>query len=276
MTVYTVTIYPRGKDRFAALFDDITERRRAEIALRESHERQSFLLKLSDELRPLIDADEIQRVAARLAGEHWRMANANYARIEIRHGVPYAIVRQSYAAEGRESVDGDYPLADFPGFTKRMLSGEKLILPELASDPNLTELDKANWKAMNIAALMSVALVKGGHLVASFAVHGPRPKRWTVADAQLLEEIAERTWAAVERTSAEAALRESEERFRQFADASAAALWIRAADTLEMEFVSPVIVIPPVVSAMGMSAVSSIRVSVDAKMDRCVSGAVGP
>ena len=44
-----------------------------------------------------------------------------------------------------------------------------------------------------------------------------------------------------ERRCAEAALRASEERFRQFADASAAGLWIRAADTLAMEFVSPAV-----------------------------------
>jgi PAS domain S-box-containing protein len=42
-----------------------------------------------------------------------------------------------------------------------------------------------------------------------------------------------------DRRRAEAALRESEERFRQFADASADVLWIRDAETLEMEFLSP-------------------------------------
>jgi PAS domain S-box-containing protein len=42
-----------------------------------------------------------------------------------------------------------------------------------------------------------------------------------------------------DRHMAEAALRESEGRFRQFADASADALWIRNAETLEFEYVSP-------------------------------------
>jgi len=40
---------------------------------------------------------------------------------------------------------------------------------------------------------------------------------------------------------AQAALHESEERFRQFANASSDALWIRDAGTLEMEYVSPAI-----------------------------------
>ena len=43
------------------------------------------------------------------------------------------------------------------------------------------------------------------------------------------------------RKRAEAVLRESEERFQQFAQASAAGLWIRDARTLDMEFVSPAV-----------------------------------
>jgi two-component system CheB/CheR fusion protein len=42
-----------------------------------------------------------------------------------------------------------------------------------------------------------------------------------------------------ERRAAEAAMRDSEERFRQFGDASSDALWIRDAGTLEWEYLSP-------------------------------------
>ncbi|WP_296038292.1 HWE histidine kinase domain-containing protein [uncultured Agrobacterium sp.] len=44
-----------------------------------------------------------------------------------------------------------------------------------------------------------------------------------------------------ERKRAETALRESEESFRQFSNASASGLWIRNAKTLSMEFVSPAV-----------------------------------
>ncbi len=61
------------------------------------------------------------------------------------------------------------------------------------------------------------------------------------AEVSLVKKVAERLWADIVRARAEASLRESEERFRQFADTSAAGLWIRTADTLAMEFVSPAI-----------------------------------
>jgi PAS domain S-box-containing protein len=45
--------------------------------------------------------------------------------------------------------------------------------------------------------------------------------------------------AAMERARVETALRESEERFRQFADASTDVLWIRNAQTMAIEYLNP-------------------------------------
>lgn len=36
---------PGTGDRFTALYEDVSERKRAELALQESEERQAFLLK---------------------------------------------------------------------------------------------------------------------------------------------------------------------------------------------------------------------------------------
>ncbi len=78
-----------------------------------------------------------------------------------------------------------------------------------------------------------------GRLVLNIMVHNHSPYRWTDAEVLLAQETAARTWAAVERARTEEALKESEERFQQFARASAAGLWIRGATTLDLEFVSP-------------------------------------
>src|SRR5262249_37494550 len=61
---------------------DVTERRRAEEALHESEEREAFLLRLADTLRPLSDPLAIQEVAARLLGEHLHVNRVGYADVE--------------------------------------------------------------------------------------------------------------------------------------------------------------------------------------------------
>src|SRR5215471_20480951 len=47
---------------------DITERKRLDESLRENEDRQTFLLKLSDALRPLADPMEIRFTASRVLG----------------------------------------------------------------------------------------------------------------------------------------------------------------------------------------------------------------
>ena len=67
---FETSAHRRGVDRVSYLYRDITERKRAETSLRESEERQAFLLKLSDALRPLSDPLLIQEVACRELSEH--------------------------------------------------------------------------------------------------------------------------------------------------------------------------------------------------------------
>ncbi|HLH31644.1 MAG TPA: response regulator, partial [Terriglobia bacterium] len=61
-----------------------------------------------------------------------------------------------------------------------------------------------------IAALVGVMLLKGGRLVAAFGVNTCMPRMWTPMEIQLIREVAERTWAAVERAHAEAELRKAQ------------------------------------------------------------------
>ena len=87
---------------------------------------------------------------------------------------------------------------------------------------------------------MNVPLAKAGVLEAAFCVVQTTARAWTTAEIGIVEDTAERLWSAIQRGRAEAELRESEERFRQFAHAAAEGTWIRNAETLEMEYVSPV------------------------------------
>lgn len=86
-------------------------------------------------------------------------------------------------------------------------------------------------------------------LNAEFRLHAPDGGwRWTnVLAAPMLDPAGSiEKWLGLnidihDRKQAETALRESEARFQQFANASAAGLWIRNADTLAMEYASPAI-----------------------------------
>jgi PAS domain S-box-containing protein len=215
----------------------VVERARAEAQLRESEERQAFLLRLSDALRPLADPIAVQDTAARVLGEHLGASRASYAEVEADDA--HFLVHRDYT-DGVPSYAGRYLLDSFgPGFVADLRAGLTVTLVDAERDSRVGEAERAVLAAGTIRAFIGVPLLKGGRLAAVFSLHHPAPHEWSATEVALVEEIAERTWAAVERARVEAALRESETRFRTFAEYATDTLWIADAASGRLEYISP-------------------------------------
>ena len=210
-----------ARRRVMVVVRDVTARLRAEDALRQSEERKAFLLTLSDALRPLIDPVEIQTVAVRVLGERLGARRALYGDIESKEDSDYYVVGPQYCAPGVPSVIGSFRVDDFGAkLFDDCRAGRTVVVADVASEAKLTDRERAAYPAAGVRAYVVVPLIKGGRLVAFITVSQFAPRAWTAADVSLVEETAERTWAAVERTRAEASLRESEARLRLALDAS--------------------------------------------------------
>jgi PAS domain S-box-containing protein len=189
---------------------DVTAHREAEEAQRESEERQAFLLELSDALQPLADLVEIQKVAARLLGEQLGVNRVSYGEIEGAE----VVMRGSYA-QGVAPIPERFPHVTF-GRTlfDSYPDGGTIAVNDVATDARITDDELAAYRATEVAAYIGMKLEKAGRWVATFGVHSAVPRDWTDEEIALVEEVAERTWAAVERAHAEEALRESEDQYR--------------------------------------------------------------
>lgn len=180
--------------------------------LRAGEERQAFLLRLSDTLRPLSDAIQIQAEAVRVLGEQLKASRAGYA--EDRGDGDHVTVTRNYV-KNVPALEGVYRYADYgPELLHALRAGRTVVRPDIDRDPILTADEKRAHAELGLAATVNVPLVKEGRLVAILFVHQDRPRAWTEAEIALMQETAERTWAAVERTRAEAALREAGERLK--------------------------------------------------------------
>ena len=194
---------------------DVTARRRAALALGAEARRAGFRATLADALRSLSDPVEVQAEAARVLGEHLGASRVHYA--ELEPDGQHAVVARDYARTVPDR-SGRYSLADFSFLIAEARVGRTLVVSDIAADDRLSPAEKAQYDGLPVAALAVVPLVKDSDLVALLAVHRDAPHAWTDAEVALVEETAERTWAAVERARAEAALRQSEERLRQVAE----------------------------------------------------------
>ena len=213
---------------------------RAEATLRESEAKQAFLLRLADDLRARSDVVEIQAAASRLLAEQLGADRAFYCEIEDAPGARVALVRGQYAGVSEPFPDRlDYDAFGLDWTSKVLSRGEPVVIADLDQDPRSTEHTRAAWRALGIDALIIVARVEHGREFVNCGVFQNSRRQWSSAEVDLVRDAAERTWAAAERARAEAALRESEERLRQFGDASQDILWSRDAATLQWQYLTP-------------------------------------
>ncbi len=201
---------PHGSYGVVCYFYDLSEIKRAEEIIRRNADRDAFLVTLNDALRPLTDATEILATANRVLGEQLGANRVTY--FEVR-GTDY-FLEQNYV-NGAESLRGGYPIESFgAGLLATYRRGQTATATDVTIDPNLSAAQRSAYANIQIAAYIGVPLVKQGEFVAGLAVHSSTPRKWTLEEIALTEEVAERTWAAVERARAEAALRESEVKYR--------------------------------------------------------------
>jgi PAS domain S-box-containing protein len=234
---FEVFVYPDGRDRLSVTFEDVTLSRAADEALRAREERQAFLLKLSDALRAEPDADAVANRAITLVLNQLRLDRCYityYRPAEDAADFPYQI--------GNDTVPplpATVRLSDFPDAYQQVLERTFVIEDDLER-PGLSPAERANSQALGMRAMLASTIRRGEKRpLSSMMAVSSTPRRWTPDEIALIEEAAERTWAAIERARADAALRDSEARFRQFADASSDVIWIVDAATGKLEFLSP-------------------------------------
>jgi signal transduction histidine kinase len=186
---------------------DLIERSQVEDALRASEARQAFLLRLSDALRPLAEAADIQSTACRIVGEYLKTDRTYY--VELDYVRDIAVVAQDYVRGDAPSLAGTHPMAAFSATLGEMRAGRPFVGEDAATDPRIRDVDRPAYVELAIRAWVSVPLIKGGELAAAMCVTNGAHRAWSHQQVALIEEVAERTWSAVERARAEAALREA-------------------------------------------------------------------
>ncbi|WP_156028715.1 sensor histidine kinase [Sphingobium chlorophenolicum] len=213
---YDAYAFPIGEprqNRVAILLRDIMPRLQAEAALHANERRKTFLLELSDSLRPLADPQDIMAAAGALLGAHLGADRCGYGEVDAA-GDHFTVVRD-WTSGRTASARGTYRIDDFGlKLTADQRTGRKLVIEDALADPRTQGVESAYIVAGGLRATLAVPLMKEGRWIACFFVQQGSPRTWTAEEEALLWDVAERTWAAVERARVEWALRDSEKRLR--------------------------------------------------------------
>ncbi|MGV3656178.1 MAG: ATP-binding protein [Noviherbaspirillum sp.] len=167
--------------------------------------RRSFQLELADRLRPLAKPEDIIATAAELLGRKLGATRTGYGEVDP---------DQRRIAVSQDWTDGTVPrivgmtteLASFgPPIIEHLNSGRTLRVPDIGADPRSAPFAPA-YSAIGVHSMMVVPLLKAGRLAFILSIGDAAPRHWTDEEMLLAEDVAERTWAALERARAEQAL----------------------------------------------------------------------
>lgn len=188
------------------LFENITQRKKVE-------KQQAYLLTLSDALRPLADAKQIQEVALHCLGSHLQVDRVLYAEVEPDQA--HFVIAANYVRHNFPQMIGRFRLSDFGKTPHSQRLGQTLVIADINQADEADE-HLRSYLAAGVVSIIGIPLRKEGRWVASLTVHHGLPRQWTAQEVTLVEETAERTWAALERARAEQALSEANRHKEEF------------------------------------------------------------
>ncbi len=202
----------RGRPvRMAGMALDVTSRKRAEERDRAAAARDAFRVRLSDALRPLADPEDIRATASRLIATFLGVSRAVYGEVEGEE----VVATDDYHLD-LGSVAGRHRIGDYgPAIAADLGAGRTFVVADVDAS-SLAPAERAGYAALSVRAHVTVPLRKGGRLVACLTVAAKAPRAWPEEEVALVEEVAERTWVAVERARDQAALRDEARRKDEF------------------------------------------------------------
>ena len=187
--------------------------------------RLEFLIALTDRLRGQTNPLEVNCIAAEMLGQHLGVSRVGYG--EVNETARYFTTPRNWTDGTVGHHTGTHDLAAFgPEIHSALQQGEPLVVGDVMTDPRTgSSSSLAAFAYLETRAVVTVSLIKQGRMVAALYVHSREPRHWTESEIRLIQDVAERTWDAVERARSEAALRASESRLRLALDAGRMAVW---------------------------------------------------
>jgi signal transduction histidine kinase/ActR/RegA family two-component response regulator len=177
--------------------------------------RQAFQLELADRLRSLTSPDDIVAMSSAILGRHLDVSRVLYAEVNDAEGTFF--IRRDWTSHGLPSIAGIVRrLEDFgPEITAALRAGQAVPIHDVTLDAR-TAAHADAYALIGVRSNIAIPLVKCGRLLAVLGLHHAESHRWTDSDIQLAQDMAERTWSAVESARAQAELREASRRKDEF------------------------------------------------------------
>jgi len=180
-----------------------------------SERRLAFQLRMADQLRGLADPLEVARRGSRLLGEELGAGRVLFG--EIMEDGAHGVFHSNHTDGAMDELHGIFDTEKFgASLFATLRSGRTSVHNDIdaelgAADPHAVR----QFRALHTRAEISVPVLREGRLTSILIVNQRTVRTWTPYEIELVEDMAERTWNAVERARAEAALHQANHRLEE-------------------------------------------------------------
>jgi signal transduction histidine kinase len=168
--------------------------------------RHAVQLQVVDSLRRLHHPSDIVECACAMLGKHLQLDHACYVEGDGT-GVGFEVVHD-WARDGATALAGRRArIKDFgPAALALLHTGAPLAIRDTTCDPRLAERGE-RYAAAGARAILALPRLRRGQLQAALVGYASSERGWDEEECKLAADIAERSWEALDRLTAEQALR---------------------------------------------------------------------
>ena len=199
--------------RFVGVARDVTEVHQAE-------RRRAGLLDLSDRLRDLPSPAHIAFAGAEVLGRTLDVSLVGFGVVE--GDAQTVTVDRDWHAAGTDSLAGVTPLRAFGDHADALDRGDTVVVSDTGADASRSV---GALEARGARAFVLLPVCEKDRLVALLYIGSRSVRPWSRHELVFVRDVTERLRSAIERARRDAALRESEERFRVFAETVPNHVW---------------------------------------------------
>ncbi|WP_237213369.1 PAS domain S-box protein [Falsiroseomonas oryziterrae] len=241
-----VTRLANGHARgYVMILQDRSREREAAARLRASAARQAFRADLAERLRAADGTSAILQAACKALGTHLGASVVSYA--ELDEATQCLVVEDEWVAPGAIGAHRLRLEHRGPDIDAGLRAGRTAVVGDTLAATR-TAGGQPVQAALRCRAFLEAPILRGGRFAGIISVVSETPRDWTAAEIALVEEVADRTRAALDRARAGLELQDSETRLRLATEASEVGLW-------DVDTVNDVLIWPARVKAMfGISA----------------------
>lgn len=209
---------------FANVMRDITARRAVAEELSRSAARHALVVRLLDGQRRTSDPEAMMRSAVEGVGRYLNVDRVGF--FEVRDDQLHFTV--GWTAGHLPLLTGVFPATGIGArYVVEVRAGRALGISDTRTDPLTAD---SLFGEIGTVSLIGAPIIRQGLWHAGLYVNHSEPRVWTEEEIELVRQIGEQTWEAIERARSQLALRKSEEEFRTLSATIPQLIWTATPD----------------------------------------------